>query len=135
MEKLISRRAFNRAFNRVFLKVLACFYLFLGIIMVIMPDLFLVYWEKDTFDFPYTMWLYLGGTNIALSLFIFEVVRINADLLRPIIFLIILGVIAVYSMFTMRAEIVLTLPVYTWRLASLALLFLALFNELYLRKK
>ena len=80
------------------------------------------------------MCLYLGATNIALSLFIFEVVRIKADLVRPIIFLIILGVIAVFAMFTMKAEIVLTLPVYKWRLASLAVLFIALFNELSLRK-
>jgi len=125
----------KRQFNVVFLKILACFYLFLGIVMVLIPDLFLVYWDKETFDFPYTICVYLGATNIALSLFIFEVVRIKADLLRPIIFLIILGIIAIYGMITVKADIVLTLPVYTWRLSSLVLLFVALFNELTLSKK
>ena len=123
----------KRQFNVVFLKVLACFYLFLGVIMVSIPDIFLVYWEKGLFKFPYTIYIYLGATNIALSLFIFEIVRIKADLLRPIIFLIILGVFAIYGMFTVKAGVTLTIPIYTWRLASLAILFIALVNELSLK--
>ena len=103
--------------------------------MVFIPDLFLVYLDKETCESHYTIFMCLGATNIALSLFIFEVVRIKADLLRPIIFLIILGIIAVYGMFTIKAEVVLTLPVYTWRLSSLVLLFVALINELSLEKK
>ena len=125
----------KRQFNEVFLKVLACFYLVLGIIMVFMPELFLVYWDKEVFEFPYTNCIYLGATNIALSLFIFEVVITKANLLRPIIYLIILGIIAVYGMFTMRADVILTLPVYTWRISTLVLLFVALYNELALKKK
>ena len=121
-------------FNRILLKVLAFFYLLLGIIMFFSPDSFLVYWDKEIIDLPYTITLYGGATNIALSLFIFEVLRIKANLLRPILFLITLAAMSIFAMLSIKAEITLSIPVYTWRFSSLSLLIVALVNELSLRK-
>ena len=123
------------SFSKILLQVVAGFYLMVGIVMFFSPDSFLIYWSNEAGPFPYTASLYTGATNIALSFFILDAVYSNKALLRPIIFLIILGIMSVYAMFTISATVYLSLFVYTWRLSSLALLIVALVIELTAKKK
>ena len=79
-----------RQFSKVLLIALALFHFILGVLLLLNPDVILVYLDGDITTIPYTICKLTGATNIILGLFIFEVVRSKIDLLRPIIYLLIL---------------------------------------------
>jgi hypothetical protein len=122
------------SFNRTLIIVLAIFHFCLGIMLFFNPEGILVYIKGGVTTFPKTICQFTGLSNIMLGLFVYESIRNNNNLLRPIIYLLLFGIGGVYLMFTLKANVFLSVSIYTWRFVSLALLVVALINELYLKR-
>ena len=124
-----------RQFSKTLLIALALFHFSLGVLLLLNPDIILVYLDGDITTTPYTICKLTGATNIILGLFIFEAVRSKIDLLRPIIYVLILNFLTIYLAFTVKENIHLSLSIYTWKFITSALLIIALISELLSRSK
>ena len=131
----MEKKIHTKEFSKVLLTVLALFHFSLGVLLLLNPDVILVYLDGDITTIPYTICKLTGVTNIILGLFIFEAVRSKIDLLRPIIYLLILNFITIYLAFTVKENVDLSLSIYTWKFITSVLLIIALILELLSRIK
>ena len=131
----MAKKIHIRKYSRVLLKMLAIFHFSLGVLLLLNPDIILVYLDGDITTTPYTICKLTGATNIILGLFIFEAVRSKIDLLRPIIYLLLLNFLTIYLAFTVKENVHLSLSIYTWKFINSVLLIIALISELLSRSK
>jgi hypothetical protein len=122
-------------FSIILLKVMATFYISLGLILFFNPGVILSFIDGSKTELPYTIIKYAGISDLVLGCFIFESVRKKRELLFPVIYLILFSVLSIYLMLTIKANVYLSLSIYTWRFTTLTLLVVALINELSLRKE